>query len=57
MPTPEGSEPLDSDALGWWTISGVELLKALRRASNGEDPELVYAEYYANSDHEWGGGN
>lgn len=36
--------------LGWWTISGEELLAALARAHGGEDPNLVYAELYANSD-------
>jgi hypothetical protein len=36
--------------LGWWAISGQQLLDALRRAYNGEDPDLVYAELYANSE-------
>lgn len=36
--------------LGWWTISGEELQAALRRAHEGEHPDLVYAELYANSD-------
>ena len=34
----------------WWTIAGSALLAALRRSHEGEDPELVYAELYANSD-------
>ena len=38
--------------LGWWAIAGEELLAALRRVAGGEDPDLVYAELYANSDHE-----
>lgn len=38
--------------LGWWSISGDELLALLRRVAAGEDPDLVYAETYANSDHE-----
>lgn len=38
--------------LGWWAISGDALLEALRRAHDGEDPDVVYAELYANSDHE-----
>jgi hypothetical protein len=42
----------ERDELGWWTISGSDLLDMLRRAANGEDPDLVYAEAYANSDHE-----
>lgn len=35
--------------LGWWTISGKMLMDALRRVSAGENPEMVYAELYANS--------
>ena len=35
---------------GWWTISGDTLIDALRRAHAGEDPELLYAEYYANTE-------
>ena len=38
--------------LGWWTISGDELLRLLREAHGGADPDLLYAEAYANSDHE-----
>jgi hypothetical protein len=38
--------------LGWWSISGEALLQALRDVANGEDPDVVYAELYANSDHE-----
>lgn len=40
------------DRLGWWTISGIALLDSLKRVAGGEDPDLVYAELYANSDHE-----
>lgn len=36
--------------LGWWTISGEAVLDALRRCAQGEDPDLVYAEMYANSE-------
>lgn len=39
-------------ALGWWTISGEALLDMLRRVHDGEDPDLVYAEEYVNSDRE-----
>lgn len=46
------TDPDVTPALGWWTISGEALLDMLRRASNGEDPDLVYAEEYANSEHE-----
>lgn len=35
---------------GWWTINGLSLLGALFRAKSGEDPEMVYAELYANSE-------
>ncbi len=38
--------------LGWWAISGEAFMDALRRVADGETPEWVYAEYYANSDHE-----
>lgn len=38
--------------LGWWVISGATLLEMLRRCAAGEDPNLVYAEEYANSKHE-----
>lgn len=38
--------------LGWWTISGAALLDALNRVQDGDDPDVVYAELYANSDHE-----
>lgn len=34
--------------LGWWSISGETLLEMLRRVAAGEDPDLVYAETYAN---------
>ena len=40
------------NGLGWWTISGEAFIDALRRAHAGEDPDLLYAEHYANSDHE-----
>jgi hypothetical protein len=34
----------------WWSISGDALLEVLRRAHDGEDPDLLYAELYANSE-------
>lgn len=43
----EGSPPLP---LGYWAISGEAILAMLKRVANGEDPDLVYAEEYANSD-------
>lgn len=36
--------------LGYWVISGADFQEALRRAANGEDPSLLYTEYYANCD-------
>lgn len=44
---------VSDDHLGWWTIHGGEILAMLRRAHAGEDPDLVYAEMYVNSDHEY----
>ncbi len=42
----------DTQSLGWWVISGEDLLEMLRAVEDGENPALVYAEHYANSDHE-----
>lgn len=39
----------DATDLGWWAISGEDFLTALHRASEGEDPDILYAEYYVNS--------
>ena len=36
----------------WHVISATDLLEALRRCAAGEDPDLVYAELYANAEHE-----
>lgn len=36
--------------LGWWVVSGENLLDMLRRAAAGEDPDLIYAEEYANGE-------
>lgn len=41
---------LKMSSLGFWIISGESLLRALRRIQDGEDPDAVYAEMYANSD-------
>lgn len=35
-----------------WVIKGEELLDALRRVQGGDDPDIVYAELYANSESE-----
>lgn len=32
----------------YWVMSDEAFLEALRRAAGGEDPDMVYAEYYAN---------
>jgi hypothetical protein len=42
--------------LGWHVISGEELLEMLRRVRAGESPDLVYAEAFANAEHEYPGG-
>lgn len=39
-------------ALGYHVISGEALLELLRRAAAGEDPELLYAEEWANAEHQ-----
>lgn len=46
---PESNVPVP---LGWWVIAGDDLLDLLRRAHEGENPDLLYAEAYVNSDHE-----
>jgi len=33
----------------WWTINGAELLAALGRAHDGDDPGVVYLELLVNS--------
>jgi hypothetical protein len=50
-----GRDDDEASALGWWTISGEAILDALRRVSDGESPDVVYAELYANSEHEYPG--
>lgn len=35
--------------LGWWVISGEDLVAALHRVHEGEDPDLIYTELYANT--------
>lgn len=45
MTSPSESTPAP---LGWWSISGDAMLAAFRRAAAGEDPDLLYAELYAN---------
>ena len=45
-----GTVSQDEDEREWWTIAGSALQAALHRAHEGEDPEIVYAEMYANSE-------
>lgn len=51
------TESARESPLGWWAIAGSELIDLLRRAYAGENPDLLYAEAYANSDHERVEGN
>ena len=51
----EFAEPFGDGRLGWWLISGAVLLGALREVAHGADPDVVYAELYANSDLEYPG--
>lgn len=36
--------------MGWWCISGEELLAMLREVADGADPDIVMAEHYANAE-------
>ncbi len=36
----------------WWVIHGETLLSALQACADGEDPDMVYTELYANSETE-----
>lgn len=49
VPLARPSKPL---AGSWWVINGGAFKEALHRAADGEDPDLLYAEFYANSDTE-----
>lgn len=40
----------EMEDMGWWSLSGEVLLTMMRRAHLGEDPDILYAELYANSD-------
>lgn len=42
---------MSEDDLGWWVIPGDLLLDALRRVAEGEEPDVVYVELYANCEH------
>jgi hypothetical protein len=41
-----GKPPADQ----WWTINGQDMLDALIRCHNGDDPDIVYLELFVNSD-------
>lgn len=47
----------ERDSLGWWAIGGSEFMRALHQVAAGDSPEVVYAEFYANSDIERPGAN
>lgn len=36
--------------MSWWVLSSDSLQEMLQRVAAGEDPWLVYTEYYANCD-------
>ena len=37
------------EMMGWWVVNGAVLLDALRQCYRGENPDMIYAELYANS--------
>jgi hypothetical protein len=49
------SSQSSGNSMGWWTISGANLLALLRRCHAGEDPDAVYMEEYANASVEYPG--
>ena len=36
---------------GWWVLPDGVLMEMLLRVADGQDPVLVYMEYYVNSEH------
>lgn len=46
------SDEGEFDSLGWHVIAGTELLELLRRCERGEKADHVYAELWANAEHE-----
>lgn len=36
--------------MGWWAISGAQLMQMLRDVASGADPEWVYMTAYANAE-------
>lgn len=43
---------IEPSVMGWHVISGERLLVLLRMAHEGADPDLLYAEEWANAEHE-----
>lgn len=41
---------MTNNDLGWWIIHGDNLMTALHLVAQGDDPDLVYAEMYANAE-------
>jgi hypothetical protein len=37
---------------GWWVISDEGLMSMLKAVQYGDDPDVVYAEHYANCEHQ-----
>lgn len=40
----------EKELSGWWTISSADFMKALELVEGGQPAEMVYMEWYANSD-------
>jgi len=40
----------------WWVISAESFREAMQRAHDGEEPDLLYVEFWANSEHRDGEG-
>lgn len=47
----DDGDPEDADHLGWHVIAGSDLLNLMRRCSQGEDADWVFAELWANAEH------
>ena len=39
--------------MSWWVIEDKALLGMLREVHEGADPDIVFTEHYANSDHHY----